>query len=100
MKGKTSNKVNHFKESQYYFVMGRQIFSFEEKVLLIFFTVPLIVFFFFCTSAPKNKSKRGALFSECGSAYERLLWYGWVWGWKEQITLYSLQKTRLHHWLE
>ncbi len=25
------------------------------------------------TSAPKNKSKRGALFSEWGGAYERLL---------------------------
>ncbi len=30
----------------------------------------------------KNKSKRGALFSECGGAYERLLWYGWVRGWE------------------
>ncbi len=28
------------------------------------------------TIAPKNKSKRRALLSECGGAYERLLWYG------------------------
>ncbi len=41
------------------------------------FTVPLFFFFFISsTRAPKNKSKRRALFSECGGAYERLLWYG------------------------
>ncbi len=55
--------------------MGRLIFVIEE-VLLIFFTVPLFFFFISSTSAPKNKSKCRALFSECGGAYERLLWYG------------------------
>ncbi len=63
--------------------MGRHIFVIE-KVLLNFFTLPLILLFFIISStiAPKNKSKRSALFSECGGAYERLLWYGWVWGWE------------------
>ncbi len=50
MKGNTSNKdtkntpVNHFKESNITSPMGRHIFVIEEKVLLNFFTVPLIVF--------------------------------------------------------
>ncbi len=47
--------------------MGRNIFVLEEKVLLNF-TVPLIIiiyFFISSTSAPQNKSKRRALFSEC-----------------------------------
>ncbi len=43
---------------------------------------PDFFFFISSTSAPKNKSKRRALFSECGVAYERLLWDGWVWGWE------------------
>ncbi len=40
--------------------MGRLIFVIEEKVALNFFTVPLIIFFFFIssTSAPTNQSKR------------------------------------------
>ncbi len=45
--------------------MGTHIFVIE-KVLLNFFTVPLIVLFISSTSAPKNKSKRRALFSEGG----------------------------------
>ncbi len=63
--------------------------------------VPLISNFFFIRSTiiPKNKSKRRALFSACGGAYERLLWYEYEAG-KEKITVYSLQKTRLHQWLE
>ncbi len=66
-------------------------------ILLLRRRCSLIIFFISSTSAPKNKSKRRALFSECG-AYERLLWCGWVWGWDgEKITVYSLQKTRLHH---
>ncbi len=43
--------------------MGRLIFVIEQKVLLIFFLISSI-------SAPKNKSKSRALFSECGVAYE------------------------------
>ncbi len=63
--------------------MGRQIFVTEEKVLLIKLFSCAPNFFFICsTRAPKNKSKRRALFSECGGAYERLLWCGWVWGWE------------------
>ncbi len=54
--------------------MGRLIFVVEEKVLLNYY------FLISSTSAPKNKSKRRALFSESDSAYERLLLYGWVWG--------------------
>ncbi len=47
--------------------MGRHIFVIEEKVLLIFFTVTqIIIFLISSTSAPKNSSKRRALFSECG----------------------------------
>ncbi len=76
--------------------MERQILRFEEKALLHFFTVPLIIFFIFfisSTSAPKNKSKRWALFSECGGAYEQLLWYGWVWGWEgKKKSLYTHYK--------
>ncbi len=77
--------------------MGRHIFVIEEKVLQNFFTVTqIIIFFISSTSAPKNKSKRRALFSECGGMrgcsgtdeYE---------AGKEKITVYSLQKTRLHH---
>ncbi len=72
--------------------MGRLILAIDEKVLLNFFTVPLIFFLISSTRAPKNKSKHRALFSECGGAYERLLWY------RKKITVYSLQKSRLHHW--
>ncbi len=63
MKGNTANKVtqnapvNHFKESNI------TCFVIEEKVLWIFFTVPLFyVFYLFIssTSASKNKSKRRA----------------------------------------
>ncbi len=56
--------------------MGRKIFVIEEKVLLNFFTVPLIYKKIIISSTITPKSKRGALFSECGGAYERLLWYG------------------------
>ncbi len=74
--------------------MGRQFFYWGEGAPEFFFTVPLICFFISSTSAPKNKSKRRALFSECAGAYERLLWYGWVWGWEgKKITVYTLQKT-------
>ncbi len=73
--------------------MGRLILAIDEKVLLNFFTVPLIFFLISSTRAPKNKSKHRALFSECGGAYERLLWY------RKKITVYSLQKSRLHHWV-
>ncbi len=54
--------------------MGRHIFVIEENVLLnLFYCAPnLFVFFISSTSAPKNKSKRRAQFSECGGAYERL----------------------------
>ncbi len=50
---------------------GKANFFIDQKVLLIFF--------FYCapsssTSAPKNKSKHRALFSECGGAYGVLLW--------------------------
>ncbi len=48
-------------------------------MLLIFFHYApnyFCIFLISSTSAPKNKSKHGALFSECGGAYERLLWYG------------------------
>ncbi len=78
--------------------MGRHIFVIEKKVLQNFFTVTQIFYFFISsTSAPKNNSKRRALFSECGGMrgcsgadeYE---------AGKEKITVYSLQKTRLHHW--
>ncbi len=61
MKGNTANKVtqnapvNHFKESNI------TCFVIEEKVLWIFFTVPLFyVSFISSTSASKNKSKRRA----------------------------------------
>ncbi len=56
--------------------MGRLIFVIEQKVLLIFFYCAPIFFKISSTSAPKNKSKCRALFSECGVAYERLLWDG------------------------
>ncbi len=47
--------------------MGRHIFVIEEKVLLIFFYCdPKNFFLISSTSAPKNSSKRRALFSECG----------------------------------
>ncbi len=48
--------------------MGRHIFVIEEKVLLIFFftVTQIYIFLIRCTSAPKNSSKRRALFSECG----------------------------------
>ncbi len=47
--------------------MGRHIFVIEKKVLQNFFTVTQKkVFFISSTSAPKNNSKRRALFSECG----------------------------------
>ncbi len=45
-------------------------------MLLIFFYRAPILFNISSTRAPKNKSKRRAPFSECGGAYERLLWYG------------------------
>ncbi len=67
--------------------MGRLIFVIEQKVLLIFF-------FISSTCAPKNKSKRRALFSECGGAYERLLWYGWVWCWKIFFLNHSILTTK------
>ncbi len=46
--------------------MGRHIFVIEEKVLLNFFTVPLIIIIFLISStgAPKNKMINRALFSE------------------------------------
>ncbi len=66
--------------------MGRLFFV--EKVHLIFF-------FTSSTKAPKNKSKRGALFSECGGAYERLLRVSME---KEKNKNHSIltTKTRLH----
>ncbi len=75
--------------------MGRHIFVIEEKVLLIFFYCdPIIFFFISSTSAPKNSSKRRALFSECGGMRGCS---GTDEAGKEK-TVYSLQKTRLHHW--
>ncbi len=55
--------------------MGRQILVIEEKELLTFFyfAPKFFLFFISSTSAPKNKSKLRALFSDCGGAYERLL---------------------------
>ncbi len=48
------------------------MFVIEEKVLLIFFFYSATNCFLISSSrAPKNKSKRGALFSECG-----VLWAG------------------------
>ncbi len=67
--------------------MGRLIFVIEQKVLLIFL-------FISSTCAPKNKSKRRALFSECGGAYERLLWYGWVWCWEIFFLNHSILTTK------
>ncbi len=106
MKGNTSNKVRlkcpckSLWGVQYYFVMGRHIFVIEKKVLQIVFTVTqFFLFFISSTSAPKNNSNRRALFSECGGMrgcsgadeYEA--------GKEKKITVYSLQKTRLHHCL-
>ncbi len=71
--------------------MGRLIFVVEEKVLLNYY------FLISSTSAPKNKSKRRALFSESDSAYERLLLYGWVWGCEGKKSQYTHW---LHHWTE
>ncbi len=75
--------------------MEWQIFVTEEKVLLIKLFSCAPNFFLICsTRAPKNKSKRRALFSECGGAYERLLWCGWVWGLEEKkIYIYNTQYT-------
>ncbi len=47
--------------------MGRHIFVIEKKVLQNFFYCdPKKIIFISSTSAPKNNSKRRALFSECG----------------------------------
>ncbi len=73
--------------------MGRHIFVIEEKVLLIFFLIS-------STSAPKNSSKRRALFSECGGMRGCSGTDEDEAGKKKKITVYSLQKTRLHHWIE
>ncbi len=56
----------------------------------------IIIFLISSTSAPKNNSKRRALFSECGgmrgcSGTDEA---------GKKKTVYSLQKTRLHHWHE
>ncbi len=84
MKGNTSNKVrenaplNLFKESNMTFVI-------EEKMLWFFFTVPIFFIYIFLLAAQmllKIKVSVERLFSECGGAYERLLWYGWAWGWE------------------
>ncbi len=85
---------------QYYFVMGRQIFVIEENLLLIFFYYApdyYILFLISSTSAPKNKSKHGALFSECVVLMRGCSGAGEYEAGKEKITVYSLQKTRLHH---
>ncbi len=99
MKGNTSNKVrknapvNHFKDSNITSQWEGTFLLLKRRCSWIFFTVPLIFFFISSTIAPQNRSKRRALFSECGGAYERLLWDGWVWGWEgKKITVYSLQK--------
>ncbi len=69
--------------------MGRYILVIGEKVLLkCFYRAPNFLLIS-STSAPKNQSKRGALFSECGGGYERLLLYGWVWKNKSQYTHYK-----------
>ncbi len=71
--------------------MGRQFFVIEEKVLMnSFLLYPYLFIFTSSTSALKNKSKCRALFSECGGAYERLLWYGW--GWEGKKSLYTHYK--------
>ncbi len=71
MKGNTANKVtqnapvNHFKESNI------TCFVIEEKVLRIFFTVPLFYVFFFLLAAQvllKIKVSAERLFSESGGA--------------------------------
>ncbi len=66
------------------------MFVIEEKVLLnLFYCAPNFLLIF--TSAPKNQSKRGALFSEGGGGLMGEYETG-----KEYITVYSLQQTRLH----
>ncbi len=58
----------------------------------------IIIFLISSTSAPKNSSKRRALFSECGGMRGCSGTDEDEAG-KKKITVYSLQKTRLHHWL-
>ncbi len=77
--------------------MGRLIFVIDQKVLQNFFTVLLVFFgvFFSSTSAPKNKSKPClvsvvVLLRGCSGTGEYKAG-------REKITVYSLQKTRLHN---
>ncbi len=68
-------------------------------LLIFFFTVPLFLFFLISsTRAPKNTSVEPCLVSvvvlmrACSGTGEYE-------DGKEKITVYSLQKTRLHHWM-
>ncbi len=72
--------------------MGRHIFVTEEKVLLNYFYCAPNFFFISSTIAPQNKSKHRALFSECGGAYERLLWDGEYEAGKEKKLQYTHYK--------
>ncbi len=70
MKGNTSNKVRIFFpcKSLWGVVNGKAHFCYwGEGAPDFFFTVTqIIIFLISSTSAPKNSSKRRALFSECG----------------------------------
>ncbi len=73
--------------------MGRHIFFIEEKVLLNFFyCAPNIFVLISSTSAPKNKSKCRALFSECGVLMSGCSGTDEFETGKEKITVYSLQQ--------
>ncbi len=86
--------------------MGRLIFVIEENVLLIFFTVPLIFFFIFLLATQELlKTKVSVepclvsvmvLMRGCSGMdeYEAEFFFN-----KKIITVYSQQKTRLHHCL-
>ncbi len=69
--------------------MGRYIFVIEENVLLIFFTVPLKII----VSVEPCLVSVVVLMRGCSGTVEYEAG-------KEKITVYSLQKTRLHRWMD
>ncbi len=106
MKNNTSNRVRKkcpcksLQGVQYDSVMGRLIFVIEEKVLLIFFYCAPIIFF---KLAAHELLKIKVCVEPCLVSVVVLMrgcsGTGEYETGKKKITVYSLKKTGLHHWL-
>ncbi len=103
MKGNTSNKVRlkcpckSLWGVQYYFIMGRHIFVIEKKDLQNFFTVTQIIYFLL---AAQVLLKIIVSVEPCLASvvvWEAALVRMSMRLGRKKITVYSLQKTRLHH---